>query len=146
MPYTRRQTLDLGLTAVAGLGLSVLLPRWSLAQDAAAAPHTYPADGGEIAIHPVSHASLVMRVPGTVIYADPVGAAHVRLRLRAGDGRQIGAVAFRALNRPLGNALLSARGQTLHVAGTLSRDSWQGVERVELRVLDAAQADPLAAH
>jgi single-stranded-DNA-specific exonuclease len=40
---------------------------------------------------------------------------------------------------------MSARGQTLHVAGTLSRDSWQGVERIELRVLDAAPAEPLAA-
>jgi single-stranded-DNA-specific exonuclease len=80
-----------------------------------------------------------------VVYADPVGAAHVRLRLRAGDGRQIGAVAFRALGRPLGDALLAARGQPLHVAGTLSRDSWNGQERIELRVIDAAHADPLTA-
>ena len=81
----------------------------------------------------------------TVAYADPVGAAHVRLRLRAGDGWQIGAVAFRALGRPLGDALLAARGQPLHVAGTLSRDNWNGQERIELRVIDAAPAEPLAA-
>jgi single-stranded-DNA-specific exonuclease len=80
-----------------------------------------------------------------VAFADPVGEAHVRLRLRAGDGPQIGAIAFRALGRPLGDALLAARGRTLHVAGCLSLNSWQGTERVEFRVLDAAPAEPLAA-
>jgi single-stranded-DNA-specific exonuclease len=81
----------------------------------------------------------------TVVFADPVGDAHVRLRLRSGDGKQIGGIAFRALGRPLGDALLGARGQTLHVAGTLARDNWNGQERIDLRVLDAAPADPLSA-
>jgi single-stranded-DNA-specific exonuclease len=80
-----------------------------------------------------------------VAYADPVGSSHVRLRLRAGDGLQIGAVAFRALGRPLGDALLGARGKPVHVAGTLSLDRWNGQERVEMRVLDAASAESLAA-
>ena len=81
----------------------------------------------------------------TVVYADPVGEAHVRVRLRAGDGSQIGAIAFRAIGRPLGDTLLAARGMPLHVAGTLSRDSWQGRDRIELRVLDAANAELLSA-
>ncbi len=81
----------------------------------------------------------------TVTYADAVGEAHVRLRLRAGDGAAIQGIAFRALNRPLGNALLEARGRPLHVAGSLSLNQWQGEERVELRVLDAAVAEPLSA-
>ncbi len=81
-----------------------------------------------------------------VAFADPAGDKHVRLRLRAGDGRTIGAIAFRALGRPLGDALLAARGRTLHVAGSLMLNSWQGTERMELRVLDAASAEPLAAH
>ena len=80
-----------------------------------------------------------------VSFADPVGAAHVRVRLRAGDGKQIGAIAFRALNRPLGDALLAARGRPLHVAGTLSLDRWNGQERIEMRVCDAAPAEPLTA-
>jgi single-stranded-DNA-specific exonuclease len=80
-----------------------------------------------------------------VTFADPVGAAHVRLRLRAGDGKQISAIAFRCVGRPLGNALLAARGRPLHVAGTLSLDRWNGQERVEMCVLDAAPAEPLAA-
>ena len=73
------------------------------------------------------------------------GDAHVRLRLKAGDNRQIGAIAFRALGRPLGDALLAGRGRTMHVAGCLTLNSWQGTERVEMRVLDAAPAEPLAA-
>jgi single-stranded-DNA-specific exonuclease len=80
-----------------------------------------------------------------VVFADPVGAGHVRLRLRAGDGKQIGAVAFRAFTRPLGDAILAARGRPLHVAGALSMDRWNGQERIELRVVDAAPADPLSA-
>ena len=92
------------------------------------------------------NAEPVFALPSHVVaFADPVGAAHVRLRLRAGDGKQIGAIAFRALGRPLGDALLAARGHPLHVAGTLSLDRWQGNEHVELRVLDAAAAEPLAA-
>ncbi|HEY8268673.1 MAG TPA: single-stranded-DNA-specific exonuclease RecJ [Xanthobacteraceae bacterium] len=81
----------------------------------------------------------------TVVFADPAGDAHVRLRLKAGDNRQIGAIAFRALGRPLGDALLAGRGRTIHVAGCLTLNSWQGTERVEMRVLDAAPAELLAA-
>ena len=41
----------------------------------------------------------------TIVYADEVGQAHVRARLRAGDGSTINAVAFRAAGQPLGIAL-----------------------------------------
>jgi single-stranded-DNA-specific exonuclease len=80
-----------------------------------------------------------------VVYADPAGAVHVRARLRAGDGTTINAIAFRAFNRPLGEALFAARGRPLHVAGSFQLNSWQGQEHVELRILDAALAEPLAA-
>jgi L-ascorbate metabolism protein UlaG (beta-lactamase superfamily) len=72
MLYTRRQTLDLGATTLAALGLSTLLPRTVFAQSGG---DGYPTDNGEIVIHPISHASLVMNVPGMVIYVDPVGGA-----------------------------------------------------------------------
>ena len=36
---------------------------------------TYQAEGGDIIIHPVQHASFVMTVPGIVLYNDPVGGA-----------------------------------------------------------------------
>jgi single-stranded-DNA-specific exonuclease len=73
-----------------------------------------------------------------LVYADEVGQAHVRIRLKAGDGALVNGIAFRAVGQPLGNALIAARGQPLHVAGTLSIDRWQGTERVQLRVTDVA--------
>jgi single-stranded-DNA-specific exonuclease len=70
-----------------------------------------------------------------------VGGAHVRVRLRAGDGRELTAIAFRAAEEKLGKALLEARGARLHVTGTLSIDRWGGGERAQLRIIDAAKAD-----
>ena len=81
----------------------------------------------------------------TVAFADPVGQGHVRARLRSNDGGTISAIAFRAADRPLGQALLASRNRVMHVAGTLSINRWQGRETVEMRMLDAAPSDPLAA-
>jgi single-stranded-DNA-specific exonuclease len=78
----------------------------------------------------------------TVVYADEVAQAHVRVRLRSGDGATVNAIAFRALGQPLGRALLDARGQAVHAAGTLSVDRWNGNERVQLRLIDVAAVDP----
>jgi single-stranded-DNA-specific exonuclease len=79
----------------------------------------------------------------TVAYAEEFGQAHIRARLRAGDGTAVGTVASRAAGQKLGEALLTNRGRAIHVAGTLSIDRWQGEERVQLRILDVAPADPL---
>jgi single-stranded-DNA-specific exonuclease len=35
------------------------------------------------------------------------------------------------------------RGRAVHVAGTLSVDRWQGTERIQLRMIDVASADPV---
>jgi single-stranded-DNA-specific exonuclease len=77
----------------------------------------------------------------TLVYAEEVGQSHVRARLRAGDGAAINAIAFRASGQKLGQALMQARGQKLHVAGMLAVDRWNGNERVQLRLLDVAPAD-----
>jgi single-stranded-DNA-specific exonuclease len=88
----------------------------------------------------------VFALPSHVVaFADPAGQSHVRVRLRANDGATISAVAFRALGRPLGQALLGARGAAMHVAGTLSVNRWQGRETIEMKIADAAPADPLTA-
>jgi single-stranded-DNA-specific exonuclease len=87
----------------------------------------------------------IIALPGHIIaYADPVGQAHVRVRLRAGDGAAVNAIAFRAVGQKLGEALLKNRGQSMHVAGCLAVDRWQGEPRVQLRILDAAPADPVS--
>jgi single-stranded-DNA-specific exonuclease len=79
----------------------------------------------------------------TLTYAEEVGQAHVRLRLRSGDGAIINGIAFRAAGQKLGAALLQSRGRSVHVAGCLALDRWQGEEQVQLRVLDVAPADTL---
>jgi single-stranded-DNA-specific exonuclease len=84
----------------------------------------------------------------TVAHAEEVGQAraghgHVRARLRSGDGATINAIAFRAAGQKLGAALMESRGRTVHVAGTLSMDRWQGTERIQLRMIDVAAADPV---
>jgi single-stranded-DNA-specific exonuclease len=71
-----------------------------------------------------------------------VGNGHIRLRAQAGDGAKIDGIAFRTAREPLGQALEAARGQAVHLAGTLSLDRWGGRERVQLRVIDAALAAP----
>jgi single-stranded-DNA-specific exonuclease len=87
----------------------------------------------------------VLALPGhTIAFAEPAGHGHVRVRLRARDGAVLNAIAFRAADQPLGRALLENRGQPMHLAGTLCIDRWQGAERVQLRIVDAAAPDTLA--
>jgi single-stranded-DNA-specific exonuclease len=74
----------------------------------------------------------------TVVFAEELPGGHVRARLRAGDGTALPAIAFRAAGQPLGRALVDNRGAPLHVAGTFSIDRWQGAERVQFRIADAA--------
>jgi single-stranded-DNA-specific exonuclease len=77
----------------------------------------------------------------TLAYVEEVGQAHVRVRLRSGDGSIVNAIAFRAAGQKLGIALGQSRGQRVHAAGTLCLDRWNGVERVQLRLIDIAPAD-----
>jgi single-stranded-DNA-specific exonuclease len=77
----------------------------------------------------------------TLVHAEQVGQAHMRVRLRAGDGAIVNAIAFRAVGQQLGIALAQSRGRSVHAAGSLVLDRWNGVERVQLRLLDLAPAD-----
>lgn len=70
MDFSRRQTLGLGLTA---LGTAIIMPRMALSQQPSG--DTYPTDAGDIIVHPISHASLVLETPFGTIYVDPVGGA-----------------------------------------------------------------------
>ncbi|MDL2410441.1 single-stranded-DNA-specific exonuclease RecJ [Rhizobium calliandrae] len=69
-----------------------------------------------------------------------VGQSHIKITLEAQDGGRLDGIAFRAVETPLGELLLSSRGAQIHVAGTLGADYWQGARRVQLRVMDAAKA------
>ncbi len=73
--------------------------------------------------------------------ADIVGSSHVRVL--AGDwegGTRLKAVAFRAVDTPLGDALLKQGKRSFHLCGTLKINEWQGRESVEMHIKDAAFA------
>ncbi len=76
----------------------------------------------------------------TLAYADPVGENHIRARFRSGDGKFVNAIAFRAAGQPIGKALLDNRGRSVHAAGQVAIDRWQGEERVQFRLVDMAAA------
>src|SRR5208282_5782142 len=77
----------------------------------------------------------------TVSYAEPVGQAHMRVRLKSADGGAANAIAFRAVGQKLGTALLESRGRQVHAAGSFAIDRWQGEERVQFRLTDIAPAE-----
>lgn len=78
-----------------------------------------------------------------LVRADPVGAdgAHLRMIAAGEDGRRLKAIAFRAFEGPLGEALQQCgEGRLVHLAGKLRADAWTGAEAVQLLVDDAAFA------
>ncbi|HXW39763.1 MAG TPA: single-stranded-DNA-specific exonuclease RecJ [Xanthobacteraceae bacterium] len=80
----------------------------------------------------------------TLVYAEEVGQAHIRVRLKSADGAGVSAIAFRAAGQKLGAALLQSRGRQVHAAGSFALDRWQGEERVQFRLADIAPAEPFA--
>ena len=64
--------------------------------------------------------------------------AHLRCTLVASDGGRIDACAFRVAGTPMAELFAKGEGMPLHVVGNLRRSSWQGRERVELIIEDAA--------
>ena len=80
--------------------------------------------------------------PVRLIKADIVGTGHVRLVAAGDDGRSFKAIAFRAGETPMGQALLAAGpGRRLWLAGRVKRDDWSGRGAAELHLDDAAFAD-----
>lgn len=67
-----------------------------------------------------------------------MGEAHLRCTLRSAGGSSIGAIAFRCLGTPLGDALQKDDGRPAHIAGRLQRDSWGGREKIEVLIEDLA--------
>jgi single-stranded-DNA-specific exonuclease len=80
--------------------------------------------------------------PVRLVKADLVGRDHVRLIVRGEDGASFKAVAFRAAETDLGQALLHrAQGRKLWLAGRAKIDDWGSRPAAELHIEDAAWAD-----
>ena len=72
--------------------------------------------------------------------ASTMGDSHLRLGFRNPGGPALEAVAWGAMNGPLGPALIGAKGRRFHLAGKLELSTWGGRERLRLRLDDAAPA------
>jgi single-stranded-DNA-specific exonuclease len=70
--------------------------------------------------------------------ARPTGGGHVACRLQDAAGGRVRAIAFRALERPLGKALLESPGMPLHLAGRVRLERWQDQLQVAFQIDDAA--------
>jgi single-stranded-DNA-specific exonuclease len=68
---------------------------------------------------------------------NPIRGGHLRCSLIDANGRSLRAVAWRCADTPIGRRL-EAGGGTLHAAGKLKPDDWNGRSTVELEIEDLA--------
>ncbi|KEG19639.1 single-stranded-DNA-specific exonuclease RecJ [Bartonella bacilliformis] len=70
-----------------------------------------------------------------------VGKSHLRLTVSDIEGKKLQGIAFRAVETSLGNFFIKNIGKTIHLAGNLSLNYWNGTVTPQLRVIDAAAVD-----
>ncbi|SFS04055.1 single-stranded-DNA-specific exonuclease RecJ [Yoonia litorea] len=73
-------------------------------------------------------------------FAKQVGANHLKISFGDGLGSRIDAIAFGAMDGPMGARLCNHNGARFHLAGRLEINTWQGRQSVQLRLEDAAEA------
>ncbi|MGE0668184.1 MAG: single-stranded-DNA-specific exonuclease RecJ [Sphingomonadales bacterium] len=75
-----------------------------------------------------------------LVKATVVGENHVSCIVAGRDGGRLKAIAFRAMDGPLGPGLLTAagKGDAVHLAGHLRADRWMGRMECQLQIDDAA--------
>ena len=73
-----------------------------------------------------------------ILKIDIVGGEHIRLVAGQLDNAKVNAIAFRAVESDMGQALLNHRGNPVHLAGSLKLDSWMGVEKLQFVIDDVA--------
>lgn len=82
--------------------------------------------------------------PVRLLRCDPVGRTEPRTHLRfvatGQDGGRVEGIAFRALEGDLGQMLMAAGSEPVHLAGRVTADEWQGRTRAQLQLEDAARA------
>lgn len=73
-----------------------------------------------------------------ILKVDIVGGEHIRVIAGQLDNAKINAIAFRALETDMGQALLNHRGNPVHLAGSVKLDTWMGVEKLQFVIDDVA--------
>ena len=73
---------------------------------------------------------------------DIIGGSHIRCfigdHLAGNNAKTIKGMAFKAIDTPLGNALLNAKGKKIQLAVRIKLNRWQGRESAELMIEDMA--------
>lgn len=67
-----------------------------------------------------------------------VGSGHLKIGFGDGLGARLDAIAFGAMDTPLGPFLEARRGHRVHLAGRIEINTWQGRRSVQLRLEDAS--------
>ncbi|MBO6605022.1 MAG: single-stranded-DNA-specific exonuclease RecJ [Roseicyclus sp.] len=73
-----------------------------------------------------------------VAFTKPVGDGHLKLGFTDGGPVSVEAICFNAAQSGLGPALENHGGRQVHLAGRVEINHWQGRQRVQLRLEDAA--------
>ncbi len=73
-------------------------------------------------------------------FAKEVGTGHLKVTFGDGLGARIDAIAFGAMDGPLGPMLINHKGARFHLAGKLEINTWRGRQSPQLRLDDAAPA------
>jgi single-stranded-DNA-specific exonuclease len=76
--------------------------------------------------------------PAKIVRCDIVGENHVRAIVTGQDGGKLKAMAFRAADTALGDALLHGEGKSFWLAGRIQHDDWNGRDEAELHIEDAS--------
>ncbi|TAE34147.1 MAG: single-stranded-DNA-specific exonuclease RecJ [Alphaproteobacteria bacterium] len=74
-----------------------------------------------------------------VLSVDALKEQHLRVLVTDVTGARVKAMCFRAIGTALGDMLLGSRGKTIHLAGNLKSDVWQGRTQVTFMIHDAMQ-------
>ncbi|MBP6985811.1 MAG: single-stranded-DNA-specific exonuclease RecJ [Alphaproteobacteria bacterium] len=73
-----------------------------------------------------------------IFKVDIFAGEHIRILAGQLDRAKINAIAFRAVQTEMGQALIHHQGKPLHLAGSLKLDTWMGAEKVQFIIEDVA--------
>lgn len=80
-----------------------------------------------------------------ILKLDVFAGEHIRIIAGQMDYAKIQAIAFRAVNTDMGQALINHRGFPIHLAGSLKLDSWMGSEKLQFIIDDVAVGNSVCA-